>query len=33
MYHGAFVSGSVNISVYINKLVSNLNHLIDLKKK
>ena len=29
MYHGALVSGFVNISVYFNKLVNNLNHLID----
>ena len=28
MYHGALVSGFVNISVYFNKLVNNLNHLI-----
>ena len=33
MYHGAFVSGFVNISVYFNKLVNNLNHLIDFLKK
>ena len=33
MYHGALVSGFVNISVYFNKLVNNLNHLIDLFKK
>ena len=34
MYHGALVSGFVNISVYFNnKLVNNLNHLIDFFKK
>ena len=33
MYHFALVSGFVNISVYFNKLVNNLNHLIDLFKK
>ena len=32
MYHGALVSGFVNISVYFNKLVNNLNHLIDFFK-
>ena len=32
MYHGALVSGFVNISVYFNKLVNNLNHLIDFLK-
>ena len=29
MYHGALVCGFVNISVYFNKFVNNLNHLID----
>ena len=33
MYHGALVSGFVNISVYFNKLVNKLNHLIDCFKK
>ena len=33
MYHGALVSGFVNISVYVNKLVNMLNHLIDSFKK
>ena len=33
MYHGALVSGFVNISVYFNKLVNTLNHLIDFFKK
>ena len=33
MYHGALVSGFVNISVYFNKLVNKLNHLIDFFKK
>ena len=33
MYHGALVSGFVNISVYFNKLVNNLNHLIYIFKK
>ena len=33
MYHGALVSGFVKISIYFNKLVNNLNHLIDLFKK
>ena len=33
MYHGALVSGFVNISVYFNKLVNMLNHLIDSFKK
>ena len=33
MYHGALVSGFVNISAYFNKLVNKLNHLRDLKKK
>ena len=33
MYHGTLVSGFVNISVYFNKLVNNLNHLIDFLKK
>ena len=28
MYQGALVSGFANISVYFNKLVNNLNHLI-----
>ena len=28
MYHGPLVSGFLNISVYFNKLVNNLNHLI-----
>ena len=32
MYHGALVSGFVNILVYFNKLVNNLKRLIDLKK-
>ena len=32
MYHGALFSGFVNISVYFNKLVNNLNHLIDFFK-
>ena len=32
MYHGALVSGFVSISVYFNKLVNNLNHLIDFFK-
>ena len=32
MYHGALVSGFVKISVYFNKLVNNLNHLIDFLK-
>ena len=30
--HGPLVSGIVNISVYFNKLVNNLNHLIDFFK-
>ena len=33
MYHGALVSGFVNISVYFNKLVNKLNHLIDFLNK
>ena len=33
MYHGALVSGFVNISVYFNKLVNNLKRLIDFLKK
>ena len=33
MYHGALVSGFVNIWVYFNKLVNKLNHLIDFFKK
>ena len=33
MYHGALVSGFVNISVYFNKLVNKLNYLIDFFKK
>ena len=33
MYHGALVSGFVNIWVYFNKLVNKLNHLIDFLKK
>ena len=33
MYHGALVSGFVNISVYFNKLVNTLNPLIDFFKK
>ena len=33
MYHGALVSGFVNISVYFNKLVNNLTRLIDFFKK
>ena len=33
MYHGALVSGFVNISVYFNKLVNNLNHLKNFLKK
>ena len=33
MYHGPLVSGFVNISVYFNKLVNNLNHLIYFLKK
>ena len=33
MYHGPLVSGFVNISVYFNKLVNKLNHLIDFLKK
>ena len=33
MYHGALVNGFVNISVNFNKLVNNLNHLIDFFKK
>ena len=33
MYHGALVSGFVNISVYFNKLVNKLNHLTDFFKK
>ena len=27
MYHGPLVSGFLNTSVYFNKLVNNLNHL------
>ena len=33
MYHGALVCGFVNILVYFNKFVNNLNHLIDFLKK
>ena len=33
MYHGALVSGFVNISVYFNKLVDILTCLIDFFKK
>ena len=33
MYHGALVSGFVNIWVYFNKLVNKLNQLIDFFKK
>ena len=33
MYHGALVSVFVIISVYFNKLVNKLNHLIDSFRK